>query len=502
MISADQSGKKRLIKNSIFSLIAWIFPIVLGFVATPILVHGLGAEQYGIFAIVLGFISYSFTFGIGKVVAKFIPEFMAGGETDKVSEVISATLMFSIVIGLTGFLLLAVLTRTIVVDLLLISPANQDVAAQALYLACAIGFMTMVSQVFQFVLQGLHRFRDYVILANLSGLLIGIGNIAFVLGGFGVIVILCWNLIIVSVIGFLFFDRARKSVAGFKFTFRVPAEMRRSVLRYGGNIILFQVFANILFIFERTSIVRKFGPEALTYYFVPMLLAIYMHGMMGSLVQAMFPVVNELLQDRDKLVLLYRKATKMLFAIVVFIVATFICSGKLLLTLWVGPELAEASYELLVIHSVTFGLIAMLIIPLQVSEAFRFSILNAIMTGTWVSISIPLMIYLSDIYNTEGIALGRLATVVLTFPLLFFVEWRFLATVQIRFWLSIVWRAAIACFATIAFQLLILYVIAANRITFVAVVGAAGLVYLGLLTLIGYFTKEERSMARELVLGR
>ena len=119
-----------------------------------------------------------------------------------------------------------------------------------------------------------------------------------------------------------------------------------------------------------------------------------------------------------------------------------------------------------------------------------------------MSISIPLMIYLSDIYNTEGIALGRLATVVLTFPLLFFVEWRFLATVQIRFWLSIVWRAAIACFATIAFQLLILYVIAANRITFVAVVGAAGLVYLGLLTLIGYFSKEERSMARELVLGR
>jgi len=502
MADDKQAGKSRLIKNSIFSLIAWVFPILLGFVATPILVHGLGAEQYGIFAIVLGFISYSFTFGVGKVVAKFIPEFLADGESKKVSEVISATFMFSVVIGLAGFSVLAVLTRTVVNDLLLISTENQDVAAHALYLACGIGFMTMLSQVFQFVLQGLHRFRDYVILANLSGLLIGIGNIIFVLSGFGVVTILVWNLFIVSVIGLMFYKTARKYVPDFTFSFRVRREMTTAVLRYGGNIILFQIFANILFIFERTWLVRKFGPQGLTAYFVPMLLAIYMHGMMASFVQAVFPVVNELLRDRDKLIDLYKKATKLVFAIIVFMVATFICSGYTLLSLWVSPELAAGSYSLLVIHSITFGLIAVCIISLQVAEAFKFSILNAIVTGTWMFISIPLMIYWAGIYNSEGIALARLATVVLTFPLLFFVEWRFLGSVLGRFWLAISSRAALATLAAVAIQYFVLNHVTANRPVLVAVLGLSGLVYLGSLVLVGYFTAEEKKMARSMILRK
>lgn len=502
MAVEEVAGKARLVKNSIFSLVAWVFPILLGFVATPILVHGLGAEQYGLFAIILGFISYSFTFGVGKVVAKFIPEYLAVGETEKVSEVISATFVFSIVIGLAGFATLALLTRTIVSDVLLISAENQDLAAHALYLGCGIGFATMVSQVFQFVLQGLHRFRDYVILANLSGLLIGIGNIAFVLSGFGVITILFWNLFIVTVIGYLFYSRARVHVKGFKFTFNIPTEMRRAVLRYGGNIILFQIFANVLFIFERTWLVRKFGPEGLTAYFVPMLLAIYMHGMMASFVQAVFPVVNELLNDREKLIDLYKKATKLVFGIVVFMVGTFICSGYLLLSLWVSPQLAASSYWLLVIHSITFGLIAICIISLQVAEAFKFSVLNAIVTGTWMFISIPLMIYLADIYKGEGIALARLTTVVLTFPLLFLVEWRFLGQVLSRFWLAIGSRAAIAAAAALAVQYFILHNVVAGRITLVAVLGASGLIYMMVLLLIGYFTPEEREMAKAMVLSK
>src|SRR5215213_1833867 len=121
-MNAERKGNRRgLAVNSLFSVVAWIFPIMLGFIATPILVRGLGSEQYGLFAIVLGFISYSFTFGIGKVAGKYVPEFRANGDDEKVTQVISATFWLSLGVGVVGSVALVILTPTIVTRLLLIS---------------------------------------------------------------------------------------------------------------------------------------------------------------------------------------------------------------------------------------------------------------------------------------------------------------------------------------------------------------------------------------------
>ena len=125
-MAADTTGKRRsLAANSLFSVIAWIFPLLLGFFSTPILVRYLGNEQYGLFAIVLGFISYSFTFGIGKVAGKYVPEFRANRESEKVTQVIAGTFWLSLAVGVFGALVLIILAPTIVRSLLLISPDMQ-----------------------------------------------------------------------------------------------------------------------------------------------------------------------------------------------------------------------------------------------------------------------------------------------------------------------------------------------------------------------------------------
>src|SRR5688572_11242523 len=277
-MSSDPTGKRRsLTANSLFSVIAWLFPILLGFISTPIVVRGLGSEQYGLFAIVLGFISYSFTFGVGKVAGKYVPEFQAAGESEKVTQVIAAAFWFSFTIGVLGSVALALAAPTIARDLFLISPENQQSVIYSLYLAGAIGLVWMLSQVFQFVLQGLHRFDNFVALTNLAGLLLGGGNIALALNGFGLVALLGWNLGVVSFVGMLFYLRARHLLPSLRLLTDIPRAMLVTVVQYGGSIILYQIFANALFIFERAWVMRKFGPEALTYYFVPMLLALYMH---------------------------------------------------------------------------------------------------------------------------------------------------------------------------------------------------------------------------------
>ncbi|HUR99917.1 MAG TPA: oligosaccharide flippase family protein [Pyrinomonadaceae bacterium] len=492
---AERKGKRRgLAVNSLFSVVAWLFPIMLGFVATPILVRGLGSEQYGLFAIVLGFISYSFTFGVGKVVGKYIPELEAAGKSEQSVEFVSATFWFSLFVGILGSVTLILTAPVIVNRVLLISPENQQTAINSLYLAGAIGVGLMLSQVFQFVLQGLHRFDNYVTITNLNGLLLGAGNIILALNGFGVVALLVWNFGLVILTGLVFFVRAKQLFPVIDLWKNASREVWITVLRYAGNIILYQIFANVLFIFERSWVMRKFGPAALTFYFVPMLLAIYLQGFVASIVQAVFPVVNEVLGDRDRVIELYKRANKLILVIVVFAVTNFIACGSLFLKLWMSAELASESYSLLVFHGLSFGIISVAVMAYQLAEVFKFPALNVIMTGAWMVIAIPLMIVAAERWGSDGVAAARLAATLVTIPIIAYSERRFLGNVLWRFWLAVGARILVAAAAMALVERTLLNLLGESYLSLFAAGSAGALVFAIAILLTRLLTPEEREI--------
>src|SRR5437868_10124086 len=311
MRETDEINKSKIFKNSIYSSISWIFPLALSFIVTPIVIKRLGNESYGLYTIILGFIGSSFAFGIGKTAAKYVSEFRTLGETEKISEALSVIFWFSLAIGLLGAGIPALAAGTIVNDVLQIEPHLRETAKTAVYLGCVTILVTILSQIFQYILQGLHRFDRFVLYTSLNGFLLNLGSVAIVLMGYGVIELLDWNLFVIFGVGVFFCLSARKLLPEFTFRIRVRKDLRNSVLKYGGNIILFQVFSNLLLLFERGWIVRRFGTEALTFYAVPMSIAMYPHTFIGSLVIVLFPVFNELLKekDREQLIQLYKRSS-------------------------------------------------------------------------------------------------------------------------------------------------------------------------------------------------
>ena len=186
-MQVDSSNSRRgFLVNTFFSLISWLFPLCLAFVATPIIVKALGNELYGIYALFLGFLSFAFTTGVGRVAAKYIPEYRVSGDSAALAETISATLWLSISIGIVQAVILASATAFLVTDILLIEPGLRDIAITSLYLASGAGLVMMVSQVFQSALHGQHRFDSYAFLTNLNGLLLAGGNIFLVWNAYGV----------------------------------------------------------------------------------------------------------------------------------------------------------------------------------------------------------------------------------------------------------------------------------------------------------------------------
>ena len=489
----DQPGnpRKRLLRNTIFSALSWGVPLGLAFIATPIIVNSLGTAQYGIYALVLGFLSYAFSSGTGKVVAKYIPEYRTAGESDKLSEAVSASLWLTLGLGLCQLGLLAILAPYIVADLLLIEAENQAQVINALYLAGLAGLAVMLGQVFQFALQGVHRFDIYSLVTAAVAVVMTSGNIVLVLSGYGVVPLFAWNVIISAAAATVFFASARPFVPEWKPGFAVRRTILTSVAGYAGSIILYQLLNNILGVFERSWIVRKFGPDALSFYVIALMLGVYMHGLLWSGAQVLFPVVNEMLDDREGLERLYQKSAKLLVIGASLIVIVYICCGRQFLGHWIGSDFAEHSYYPLIYVSLSFGFSAAAIPSWMTAEAFRAPALNALNMAIWTAAAIPMMIVAADRWQIDGIGLARMVGAFLTLFVMTYVEARFLGRVLWRFWFNLLVRIGVSGLIVVVVVDMIFGGMRYGWMVLAGQVLITGLIFLGAMILTGALDRKE-----------
>jgi O-antigen/teichoic acid export membrane protein len=146
-----------IFKNVLFGFSTWILPLGLSFVATPIIVRNLGNAEYGIYALVLGFVGYSFNFNLGRAITKYIAEYRISGETEKLRDVISSTFFLNLLVGALGVLTVCFSAEWLVINVLRLDEAAQSKSVTALYIAALIIFATSLNQVFNSIIQGIHR---------------------------------------------------------------------------------------------------------------------------------------------------------------------------------------------------------------------------------------------------------------------------------------------------------------------------------------------------------
>ncbi|MEQ1763870.1 MAG: oligosaccharide flippase family protein [Pyrinomonadaceae bacterium] len=488
-----------IVKNGAYSVFSWLFPIFVALISTRLIVGGLGTDAYGLYAMIIGFVSYSFSFGIGKTAAKYVAELRSAGEIDRMSQAVSAVLIVSTLFGAVVLLVTYFTASIIVSDLLGIAGSTRPAAATALVLAALTILFTMVSQVFQFILQGLHRFDRYLILTNISGLLLSIGNVVLALNDFGVVALVAWNCLLVAAIAPVFFAVSRRLLPEFRFRLSIPRDVWRNVLVYAGSIAAYQTFGNALLLFERAWIVRKFGTEALTFYVLPMLLCLYFHGLVSSLVMVIFPVVNELLNEEEKLARLYRTSIKAVFALTALFAVSTVITGGLFLNLWLGEAFAERSYLILIIHVATFSIISMTIIAWQMTESFGVARANAFASGTWFLISVPLMVVFSQTWQTEGVAVARLIGVTGFVGLIIYVDRKFVRPSDRPFWAPTLLRILVAATAAATVEFALTRVITLGWLAFgiSGIVGAA--TFIATLYFVGFIEDEEKATISDIV---
>jgi O-antigen/teichoic acid export membrane protein len=499
-----QSSKQtQLVRNISYGILSWVLPIVPTLVAMPIVLRKLGNEQYGILTVFLGFISYFFTTAIGKVAGKYAAEFLSSGEENAISPVISATLIVSTLTALASTAAAALAAGFIVDEVLWIRGDLRNDAVIGVYLASATVLTTAAAQTFILLLQGLHRFDRYFLLANFTSVSFSVGGLVLALLGFGFVSILIWNLATWVIAGIAAFFFAKMALPRFTFTLRIPREIWHLVIRYAAGIVGYQLFGNVLLLFERGWVTRYFGPEAVAFYNVPMILAMYVHAFVAALVVSIFPTLNELLAEPKKLLQLYRHSTKLVLWMVVFATVTAAVAGRAFLTVYLkNPAFAEMSSGLLAIHTVTFSILALNTIAWHMAEGFRASSINAYVTLAWMVTGIALIVLLSPHWSITGVGVARLIGVLPFLPMILIVERRFLGGIGWSFWGSALSRLAAAGILAAGVEWLVLGAFGVNWPSIIAAFTSGGLMYLAVSLLTKYVSTDELAGLGRYIRGR
>lgn len=490
-----QTGKS-IIKNVFYGFLTWILPLGLSFVATPIIVRTLGDADYGIYSLVLGFIGYSFTFSIGRAITKFIAEYRANGENEKIREVISTTLFINIAVGVFSVLIICLSAEWLVSDVFKIAENAREKSVYAMYVAAFVIFSTMLSQVFNAVLQGIHRFDIYSKILNSSSFALLFGNIVLAFLGYDLLTLLVWNLSITFLTAIVFAISAKRFLPEFGITFRLKSDTLKLVLRYSSGIIGYQILANFILLFERGWITRQLGSENLTYYVVPMSLGMYIHGFISSLMLVIFPLASELKNDSEKLLRLYLKATKIVCLLVVFLVTTLIVDSNAFLSVYMGADFAAKSSTLLMLHAISFGSAAILTVSWQMTEGLGYPNYNFSVFVVCLVLCVGFMVLLTQNYGNVGVAVARLIGFCTIFFSIFYVEKWFFKKIQFRFWTKIILSLTVAAGFAGLTQYFVINNLKLNWIAFILSVFCGGIVYLSTLWIMDFVSNDEKILIK------
>jgi O-antigen/teichoic acid export membrane protein len=499
MTEKPAENSKSIVRNSIYGFSTWLLPLALSFVATPIIVKSLGHEDYGIYALVLGFIAYSFNFNVGRAITKYIAEYRAVGEIEKITEVISATLFINLALGGAGLLIIFSTANLLVADVLKIQADSQEKSVNALYIAGLTIFFLMLNQVFNAIVQGLHRFDVYAKIFNFNNILLISGNLILALKGFGLLYLLSWNLLITALSATISAITAKQLLPEFSLNLKFRRETLKLVFGYSSGVIAYQILANILLLFERGWITGKLGTESLTFYVVPMQLALYIHGFISSLLLVIFPLASALKNEREKLLQLYQKATKIVSFLAVFLGASLIVQSKPFLTLWIGADFAEKSSVLLILHTLTFSLLAIEIVAWQMTEGLGYPNYNCYLFVICFVISISGMVWLLPDYGSFGVAFARMIGFSTLFFSIFFVERLFFGKIYLRFWLKLFGVLTVSTILAVIIQSFLTAKLGVNWFSLIFSGAVGGMAYCLTAWLLGFVTDDEIALLRRII---
>src|SRR5262245_1997345 len=335
-------GKQSLLSSGALSFVQALWSVALGLVTTPILLHGLGVEAYGVYALaftIAGLGSY-LDFGLGWTTSKFIAEADALNDAPLLASTVRAAAIYNSAVGAVAVTVL-VPAAPFIARALHFSPSQELQIAATLRIAAVSFLFASVGGVFISSLRGTRRFAAASAI-SIVGLTVSVTGAAFASRqGLGVV-----SAALFQMFGTLL--GALLGAAAFRGQLRAewgPIGLRTRLRQMLGFSIW--SYANRLtqmFMYEADKLLvgRFAGPGALTFYAVPFGIGQRVAFIGGPAVNAMYPAAAAGQFDRDRFIHQYFRGSRLVHVLTAAVALTVFWWAERLLLVWLGPEMAHA----------------------------------------------------------------------------------------------------------------------------------------------------------------
>jgi len=179
---------KNLLSQSIsVKMASRVFYLLTRFLLPPLTLSYVSLEEYGIWAscfILVGYLGMS-AFGVSNVYIRYVAEYNARKETDKIGRLLSTGLT---VIGALSILILAAVwfLLPLILTALRVPPALRHTAFVLIFVTVATFMLDLSFGAFTFVLGGLQRVMDHTVVWVVSFSLEAVLIVALLASGFGI----------------------------------------------------------------------------------------------------------------------------------------------------------------------------------------------------------------------------------------------------------------------------------------------------------------------------
>jgi O-antigen/teichoic acid export membrane protein len=378
-------------------------------ILTPVLIHGLGPFQYGLWVLVSSVLDYYglFDLGLRTTLHRFVGRLRATNEWLGLSETLATAIAISAVI-LGALTLMTVGIALGVPAFFDVPPAQHRFTRWVVMLLGLSVAVSFPSRVLGAYLCGLQRFDLYNAVAIVSAVMRGTLLFWATRAGHGLIGVSAVTLAVAFATVVAYWVLVRWADPGIKVALRhVRLARVRELFGFSVFVSLATVGDYLRFYTDAVVIGRVLGVAAITPFNVGSRLIEYTKLLVSAAVSPTMPEMSALdrMQRYDELKNMFLRATRVAALLSVGMAGLVWLDGDALIRLWIGPDF-DISYRIASVLAVSY-LVALAQAPsVSVLQALNAHKALALWTMAEGLANIALSVYWAPRYGLLGVALG------------------------------------------------------------------------------------------------
>ncbi|NMB89309.1 MAG: oligosaccharide flippase family protein [Chloroflexi bacterium] len=401
----------KIAKNIIFSAVGFAWPLALMIFTTPIVVHGLGDDWYGVWILISNILSYLTVFNAAQTAGvKYLSEFLALKDDRKVGSLIFTSFCIYLAVGILSAVGIWFGADAITSSFFKI-PAQYVAESRFAFQLSAISFLfTALGWWSSSILSGLQRYDLLSVVALISATLLNAGNALLVHLGYGVTSMMVLTICSLALSFVLMVILSWRTLAGVRQYLRFDLTVFKQVLSFAAFSLLQTLFAIITFQLDKTVLGVWIGVSALPFYSIPLSLAQRVHQLCAKAMEYVTPLTSELTTQKqfDKLRYIYTRSQMINNVIVVLFAMPLFVYANSIMAVWMDPSFAEKSTTVFRILVAGYAIMASNIVSSSVAAGVGHPEVNTAFALLLGATSITGYYLFIPTYGIEGAGISNL----------------------------------------------------------------------------------------------